>query len=187
MNELINTNNNNWLALGKIIGKNIEEMDLLCKFKRREKDIRDNIVSGKIQQNILIKNNKYWLLIRNNEEFLKNEKALVIIPVYLFKLNIIACNNYKYWLGESWNHCWIVFRSIACCSGYTYSHVLIKLSNLKWTLNNLNKFIRQSSSITNGTYMIFSGIKNPIERMDMPNYLNYNSYWLLSFNKFRFN
>ncbi|PIM95741.1 50S ribosomal protein L21 [Candidatus Hodgkinia cicadicola] len=35
-NDLIYTNNNNWLALGKIIGKNIEEKDLICKFKRRK-------------------------------------------------------------------------------------------------------------------------------------------------------
>ncbi|PIM95768.1 Cytochrome c [Candidatus Hodgkinia cicadicola] len=83
-----------------------------------------------------------------------------------------------------WN---VVFRSIACCSGYTYSLALIRLSNLKWTLNNLNKFIRQPSSFANGTYMTFSGIKNPIERMDILNYLNYNSYRPLSFNKFRFN
>ncbi len=83
-----------------------------------------------------------------------------------------------------WN---VVFRLIASCSNYVYSPTLIKLSNLKWTFNNLNKFIKQPSNFANGTYMTLSGIKNPIERMDILNYLNHNSCKPLLFTRFKFN
>ncbi|PIM96365.1 Cytochrome c [Candidatus Hodgkinia cicadicola] len=83
-----------------------------------------------------------------------------------------------------WN---VVFRSIAGCSNYIYSPILVKLSNLKWTFNNLNKFIKHPSSFVNGTYMNFSGIKDPVERMDILRYLNCNSFEPLSFDRFKFN
>ncbi|PIM94934.1 Cytochrome c [Candidatus Hodgkinia cicadicola] len=83
-----------------------------------------------------------------------------------------------------WN---IILRPIAGCSNYIYSPALIKLSDLKWTLNYLNKFIKHPLGFVNGTYMNFSGIKDPVERMDILGYLNYNSFEPLSFNKFKFN
>ncbi|PIM95157.1 Cytochrome c [Candidatus Hodgkinia cicadicola] len=83
-----------------------------------------------------------------------------------------------------WN---VVFRSVACCSNYTYSSALIKLSNFKWTFNSLNKFIECPKDFIDGTYMDFLGIKDQVGRMGVLRYLNYNSSKPLSFNRFKFN
>ncbi|PIM95319.1 Cytochrome c [Candidatus Hodgkinia cicadicola] len=81
----------------------------------------------------------------------------------------------------------VMFRSIIGYSNYIYSPALIKLSDLKWTLNYLNKFIKYPLDSVNGTYMNFSRIKDLIGRTVILRYLNYNLFEPLSFNKFKFN
>ncbi|XXM90132.1 c-type cytochrome [Candidatus Hodgkinia cicadicola] len=71
-----------------------------------------------------------------------------------------------------WN---IMFSNIAARKDFSYSPALKAHSHTKWGFETLNKFLRAPASYIKGTYMAFSGLTDPAERMDVLNYLNSKS------------
>ncbi|XXN13782.1 MAG: c-type cytochrome [Candidatus Hodgkinia cicadicola] len=82
-----------------------------------------------------------------------------------------------------WN---IMFANIAAKQDFNYSPALKARSNSKWGFETLNKFLKSPSSYIKGTYMAFSGLTEPAERMDVLSYLNSKSTKPHNINKLKF-
>ncbi len=94
-------------------------------------------------------------------------------------------NNGPHKIGPNlWN---VLLRPIACLTNYAYSYAIKSKSKFNWSFNRLNKFLENPSNYIRGTYMTFSGLKEPSERVDVMSYLNSYSFRPLNFNYFKFN
>ncbi|AUG34200.1 Cytochrome c [Candidatus Hodgkinia cicadicola] len=82
-----------------------------------------------------------------------------------------------------WN---IVFNNVAAEKGFNYSLALRARAHTQWGFETLNKFLKSPSSYAKGTYMSFSGLTDPAERMDVLNYLNSKSTKPHNIAKFKF-
>ncbi len=82
-----------------------------------------------------------------------------------------------------WN---IIFNNAAAAKGFNYSLALRARARARWGFEALNKFLKAPSSYAKGTYMAFSGLTDPAERMDVLNYLNSKSVKPHNIAKFKF-
>ncbi|XXM93313.1 MAG: c-type cytochrome [Candidatus Hodgkinia cicadicola] len=82
-----------------------------------------------------------------------------------------------------WN---IMSKNVAAAAGFNYSPALKSLAQAKWGFETLNKFLKAPSVYAKGTYMPFSGLSSPAERMDMLSYLNFKSAKPRSIAKLKF-
>ncbi|AHL31016.1 MAG: Cytochrome c2 precursor [Candidatus Hodgkinia cicadicola] len=82
-----------------------------------------------------------------------------------------------------WN---IVFGNVAAEHSFNYSLALRARAHTQWGFEALNKFLKSPSSYAKGTYMPFSGLTDPAERMDVLSYLNSKSVKPRNIAKFKF-
>ncbi|AUG91545.1 Cytochrome c [Candidatus Hodgkinia cicadicola] len=82
-----------------------------------------------------------------------------------------------------WN---IAFGNVAAEQSFNYSLALRALAHTQWGFEALNKFLKSPSSYAKGTYMPFSGLTDPAERMDVLSYLNSRSVKPRNIAKFKF-
>lgn len=69
---------------------------------------------------------------------------------------------------------------------FNYSIALQTRAHTQWGFEALNKFLKAPSSYAKGTYMSFSGLTDPAERMDVLSYLNSKSVKPRTIAKFKF-
>ncbi|MGP1911569.1 MAG: c-type cytochrome [Candidatus Hodgkinia cicadicola] len=65
----------------------------------------------------------------------------------------------------------VAFSKIASVVNFRYSPALAKFHNRCWSIKMLNRFIKNPNKCAPGTYMSFSGLKDPFERMRVLRYL----------------
>ncbi|MGP1911880.1 MAG: c-type cytochrome [Candidatus Hodgkinia cicadicola] len=65
----------------------------------------------------------------------------------------------------------VAFSKIASAVNFRYSSALAKFHNYRWSIEVLNGFIKNPNKCAPGTYMSFSGLKDPFERMRVLRYL----------------
>ncbi|XXN19745.1 MAG: c-type cytochrome [Candidatus Hodgkinia cicadicola] len=82
-----------------------------------------------------------------------------------------------------WN---IMFSNVASNKNFNYSPAFKARANTRWGFETLNKFLKAPSSYIKGTYMTFSGLIDPAERMDTLNYLNFKSVKPHNISKLKF-
>lgn len=66
-------------------------------------------------------------------------------------------------------------RGIASLSDYEYSPSFYKLVEKKWSIENLDKFLKRPSHFAPGTKMKYPGVLDPQDRMDIIAYLMTNT------------
>jgi cytochrome c len=88
-------------------------------------------------------------------------------------LMCVACHSFK--RGEPHrigpNLFGIYGSQIARFKNYTYSNALLKFKSKKWTLKNLDNWIKDPSFFAPGNRMSFNGLIDPQDRMDVIAYL----------------
>lgn len=62
-------------------------------------------------------------------------------------------------------------QNIASAEGFSYSGALSSKATIKWTDNNLDKWLKSPSGFAPGNAMAFAGIANPKDRADIIAYL----------------
>ncbi|NDD91448.1 cytochrome c family protein [bacterium] len=65
----------------------------------------------------------------------------------------------------------IVGAKIASRKDFQYSYALQQKGDLRWDVDNLDRWIRNPSSFIPGNRMIFNGLPDPQDRMDLIAYL----------------
>lgn len=60
---------------------------------------------------------------------------------------------------------------IARQAGYDYSEALLKLKDRRWTVEALDRWLRDPAEFAPGSLMTFSGLLDPQDRMDLIAYL----------------
>ena len=65
----------------------------------------------------------------------------------------------------------IVGAPIGSVAGYEYSPSLKRLSSSKWTIDNLNLWLKDPASFAPGNKMLYPGLGDPQDRMDLVRYL----------------